>query len=44
LVDSLAVEAAFTMAFTCFLRMDEITYDRFDPNFQPIAFLDRHRR
>jgi len=33
LVDSLAVEAAFTMAFTCFLRMDEITYDRFDPTF-----------
>jgi len=33
LVDSLAVEAAFTMAFTCLLRMDEITYDRFDPTF-----------
>ncbi|GFZ43606.1 hypothetical protein JCM24511_01326 [Saitozyma sp. JCM 24511] len=32
-VSSLAVIAAFTLAFSCFMRMGEFTYDTFDPRF-----------
>ena len=32
-IDSLAIIAAFTLAFACFMRMDELTYDVFDPKF-----------